>query len=60
LIQVGVESSVGVDAFARLAPAVPLIADVVTANFLFETLTASTVGRLPFPLYDKFVKELDK
>jgi hypothetical protein len=50
----------GVDAFARLAPAVPLIADVVTANFLFETLTTSTVGRLPFPLCDKFFKELDK
>jgi len=57
---VDVESSVGVDAFARLAPAVPLVADVVTANFQFETLTASTGGRLPFPLYDKFVKELEK
>ena len=60
MIQVGVESSVGVDAFTWLAPAVPLIADVVTANFLFETLIASTMGHLPFPLYDKFVKELDK
>jgi hypothetical protein len=48
---VGVESSVGVDAFSQLAPAVPLIADVVTANFLFETLTTSTMGSLPFPPY---------
>eukprot|EP01018_Ginkgo_biloba_P039505 Gb_15960 [translate_table: standard] len=57
---VDVESSVGVEAFTRLGPAVPIIADVVSANFQFETLTAATGGRLPFPVYDKYLKELDK
>lgn len=54
------ETTVGPDAFARLAPAIPTVADAITVHSQFEALTASTGGRLPFPIYDKYVAELDK
>ncbi|XP_074349579.1 uncharacterized protein LOC141689246 isoform X2 [Apium graveolens] len=53
------EPSVGEDAFVWLVTVVPLIADVVNGRFTFETLTATTVNRLHFPAYDKFLKEID-
>lgn len=53
------EPSVGEDAFVWLVTVVPLIADVVNGRFTFETLTATTVNRLHFPAYDKFLKETD-
>jgi hypothetical protein len=59
-MQVDVESTIGPDAFARLAPAIPTVADAITVYSQFEALTASTGGRLPFPIYDKYVAELDK
>lgn len=57
--QVDREPSVGEDAFVWLVSVVPLIADVVNGRFAFETLTATTVDRLHFPAYDKFLKETD-
>ncbi|GLJ10079.1 hypothetical protein SUGI_0121570 [Cryptomeria japonica] len=57
---VDVESSVGEAAFIRLGPAMPLVADVVSAHFQFQTLTASTAGRLPFPLYHNYLNQLHK
>lgn len=57
--QVDGEPSVGEDAFVWLVTVVPLIADVVNGRFTFETLTATTVNRLHFPAYDKFLKETD-
>lgn len=59
-MQVDVESTVGLDAFARIAPAIPTVADAITVHSQFEALTATTGGRLPFPIYDKYVSELDK
>lgn len=38
----------------------PLVADVVSAHFQFQTLTASTAGRLPFPLYHNYLNQLHK
>ncbi|KAG0613383.1 hypothetical protein M758_6G098900 [Ceratodon purpureus] len=60
VLKVDVESTVGPEAFARLAPALPTVADAVTVHSQFEALTASTGGRLPFPIYDKYIEKLDK
>ncbi|XP_047165616.1 uncharacterized protein LOC124834856 isoform X1 [Vigna umbellata] len=54
------EPNVGEDAFVWLGSLVPLVADVASGRFTFETLTASTGYRLHFPAYDKFLKEMDK
>jgi hypothetical protein len=60
VLKVDVESTIGPDAFARLAPAIPTVADAITVHSQFEALTASTGGRLPFPIYDKYIEKLDK
>ncbi|KAJ0982575.1 hypothetical protein J5N97_010830 [Dioscorea zingiberensis] len=54
------EGSVGEDAFVWMVSLFPLAADVVNARFTFEALTAPTAGRLHFPAYDRFLKEMDK
>ena len=54
------ESTVGVEAFSRIAPAIPTIADVVTCFNLFDVLTTSTAGQLPFAIYDKYLGALDR
>ncbi|XP_024538912.1 uncharacterized protein LOC9657817 isoform X1 [Selaginella moellendorffii] len=59
-MMVDVESTVGPDAFCRLAPAMPVVADMITVHCQFDALTATTGGRLPFPVYDKYIGELDK
>ncbi|OMO96994.1 hypothetical protein CCACVL1_04718, partial [Corchorus capsularis] len=51
--------SVGVEAFSRIAPAVPIIANVIICENLFEVLTISTGGRLRFPVYDKYLNALE-
>ncbi|CAI5501297.1 unnamed protein product [Closterium sp. Naga37s-1] len=59
--QMDVESSVCMDAFARLAPAIPLVADSVTVHALFELLTDECQGgRLPFAIYNNYLSELEK
>jgi len=60
LLKVDTENSVGSEAFARLAPAIPTIADMITASNLFDVLTASNRGRLPFLIYDKYLGGLEK
>lgn len=60
LLKVDTETSVGPEAFARLAPAIPTIADMITACNLFDVLTASNRGRLPFLIYDKYLGGLEK
>ncbi|GLU18224.1 hypothetical protein SLE2022_345360 [Rubroshorea leprosula] len=52
--------SVGLEAFARLAPAVPIIANVIISENLFEALTSSTGGRLHFFVYDKYLNGLER
>lgn len=59
-VQVDVESTVGLEAFARLAPAIPVAADIISAHSQFEALTTSTGGRLPFPVWDRYLAEIDK
>ena len=55
------ESSASLDAFTRLAPGIPLVADSITVHALFEMLTADgQTGRMPFAVYNKYLNELDK
>ncbi|CAH9113049.1 unnamed protein product [Cuscuta epithymum] len=54
------EPSVTEDAFVWLSTLVPVIADVVTARFTFETLTAPSGCKLHYPAYNLFLKQIDK
>ncbi|KAD6454119.1 hypothetical protein R6Q59_015913 [Mikania micrantha] len=54
------DASVGIDAFSRIAPAVPLIADVVVSDYIFEFLTASTGGRLHISTFEKYFAGLER
>jgi hypothetical protein len=60
VLKVNVEGTVGPDAFIRLAPAIPTVANVITVHHQFDALTASTAGHLPFTVYDKYLVEIDK
>ncbi|XP_061357580.1 uncharacterized protein LOC133301888 isoform X1 [Gastrolobium bilobum] len=52
--------SVGLEAFCRIAPAIPIIANVIISENLFEVLSSSTGGRLQFPMYDKYLSSLER
>ncbi|KAJ1405715.1 hypothetical protein SESBI_25628 [Sesbania bispinosa] len=52
--------SVGLEAFCRIAPAIPIIANVIISEHLFEVLSSSTGGRLQFPIYDKYLSGLER
>ena len=54
------DSTAGLEAFCRIAPAIPVIADVITSSNLFDVLTNSTGGRLPFAVYEKYLGGLDR
>ncbi|XP_042053287.1 uncharacterized protein LOC121798382 isoform X2 [Salvia splendens] len=58
--QVDDKKTVGPEAFARIAPACPIIADVTTVHNLFDVLTSSSGSRLHFLKYDKYLRSLDK
>ncbi|PIA26715.1 hypothetical protein AQUCO_09100093v1 [Aquilegia coerulea] len=59
-VQVDDEKTVGPEAFARIAPACPAIADIITVHNLFDVLTSSSDGQLHFLIYDKYLASLDK
>ena len=52
--------TVGLNAFTRIAPSCPIIADLVTVYNLFDALTCSSGGRLHYFVYDKYLKSLDR
>ncbi|XP_021291949.1 uncharacterized protein LOC110422396 isoform X2 [Herrania umbratica] len=60
LINLDDDLSVGVEAFSRIAPAVPIIANVIISENLFNVLTTSTGGRLHFSVYDKYLNGLER
>ncbi|XVF50575.1 hypothetical protein PTKIN_Ptkin04bG0112200 [Pterospermum kingtungense] len=60
LINLDDDLSVGVEAFSRIAPAVPIIANVIICENLFEVLTISTGDRLHFSVYDKYLNGLER
>ncbi|CAA6655711.1 unnamed protein product [Spirodela intermedia] len=59
-VQVDRRRTVGREAFCRIAPACPAIADTITVHNLFDALTSSSAGLLHFLLYDKYLGSLDK
>ncbi|EOA20047.1 hypothetical protein CARUB_v10000319mg [Capsella rubella] len=59
-MQVDEKKSVGQEAFARIAPVCPAIADAITVHNLFDALTSSSGHRLHFLVYDKYIRTLDK
>ncbi|KAK8340586.1 hypothetical protein V6Z11_A08G110400 [Gossypium hirsutum] len=60
LINLDDDLSIGIEAFSRIAPAVPIIANVIICENLFEVLTISTGGRLHFSLYEKYLNGLER
>lgn len=60
LIQVDDKKTVGPEAFARIAPVCPVVADIITAHNLFDALTTSSANRLHFLVYDKYIRSLEK
>ncbi|KAK8655948.1 hypothetical protein V6N13_108510 [Hibiscus sabdariffa] len=60
LVNLDDDLSVGVEAFTRIAPAVPIIANVIICENLFNVLTISISGRLHFSVYDKYLSGLER
>ncbi|XP_065860726.1 uncharacterized protein [Euphorbia lathyris] len=59
-VNVEEDLTVGLEAFSRIAPSIPIIANVVICENLFEALTLSTGGRLQFSVYDKYLNGLER
>ncbi|XP_059656183.1 uncharacterized protein LOC132303113 [Cornus florida] len=59
-VQVDDKKTVGPEAFARIAPACALVADIITVHNLFDILTSSSGHRLHFLIYDKYLRNLEK
>lgn len=60
ILNVNEDATVGIEAFSRIAPSVPIIANVIISDNLFEVLTASTGGRLQFSVYEKYLSGLER
>ncbi|KAH9722745.1 Heat-inducible transcription repressor [Citrus sinensis] len=60
LLNVDGDATVGMEAFSRIAPAVPIIANVVISENLFEVLTSSTGGRLQYSIFNKYITGLER
>ncbi|KAJ6749063.1 HEAT-INDUCIBLE TRANSCRIPTION REPRESSOR (DUF639) [Salix purpurea] len=60
LLNADEDLTVGLEAFSRIAPAVPLIANVIISENLFEVLTVGTDGRLQFSIYEKYLSGLER
>ncbi|XP_004300518.1 PREDICTED: uncharacterized protein LOC101294763 [Fragaria vesca subsp. vesca] len=60
LLNLNEDLSVGIEAFSRIAPSVPIIANVIISENLFEVLATSTGGRLQFSTYDKYLSGLER
>ncbi|XP_051115945.1 uncharacterized protein LOC127241082 isoform X2 [Andrographis paniculata] len=52
--------TVGIEAFSRIAPAIPIVANVIVSGKIFEVLAASTTDRLHFSVYDKYLIRLER
>ncbi|KAK1417663.1 hypothetical protein QVD17_26795 [Tagetes erecta] len=59
-VDIDEDATVGKEAFSRIAPAVPIIADVIISSYIFEFLTASTGGRLPFSTFETYLIGLER
>ncbi|KAL4556077.1 hypothetical protein LXL04_038717 [Taraxacum kok-saghyz] len=59
-LKINEDATVGIEAFSRIAPAVPIITNVIISNYIFEFLTASTEGRLQYSTYEKYLTALER
>ncbi|CAN6482609.1 unnamed protein product [Victoria cruziana] len=59
-VQVDEKKTVGLEAFSRIGPVVPSIADIITVDNIFAALTSSSGGQLHFLIYEKYLIALDK
>ncbi|KAG9148781.1 hypothetical protein Leryth_018092 [Lithospermum erythrorhizon] len=59
-VEVDEVKTVGPEAFARIAPACSVIADISTVHNLFDALTSSSGHRLHFIIYSKYLRSLEK
>lgn len=59
-LKVDEDATAGIEAFSRIAPAIPIIANVIISDNLFEVLTSSTANRLHFSIYDKYLSGLER
>lgn len=50
----------GLEAFSRIASAVPIISNAIVSDSIFGVLTTSTGGRLLFSVYDKYLTNLER
>lgn len=60
MLQMDDDISVSLEAFSRIASAVPIIANVIISHKLFEVLTSASGGRLHFSVYDKYLSGLER
>lgn len=60
ILQMDEDVSVGVEAFSRIAVAIPIIANVIVSDNIFSVLSSSTGGRLQFAIYDKYLSGLER
>ncbi|XP_060205558.1 uncharacterized protein LOC132633272 [Lycium barbarum] len=54
------DATAGLEAFSRIASAVPIIANVIVTDSIFGVLTSSTGSRLLFSVYDKYLTYLER
>lgn len=54
------DATVGVEAFSRIASAVPIIANVIVSNNIFNVLTSATDCRLHFSVYEKYLIGMER
>ncbi|XAR63974.1 hypothetical protein NMG60_11024149 [Bertholletia excelsa] len=59
-VEVDTKETIGPKAFARIAPACAVIADVITVDNLFDALTSSSGHRLHFLIYDKYLLTIER
>ncbi|XP_074312283.1 uncharacterized protein LOC141647833 isoform X1 [Silene latifolia] len=60
LLTVDEDATVGLEAFSRIAPAIPIISNVVISKNLFDVLTALSGGRLQYSVYEKYLVGLER
>ncbi|KZV21711.1 hypothetical protein F511_02869 [Dorcoceras hygrometricum] len=54
------DATVGIEAFSRISPAVPIICNVIVADKIFEVLSDSTSSRLHFSTFNKYLIRLER
>lgn len=54
------DATAGLEAFSRIASAVPIISNAIVTDSIFGVLASSTGDRLLFSVYDKYLTNLER